>query len=125
MDTLLKKLTLYVNADIASQIEKESFMQFIEHLKSSKRIRFIYRGESNLYEQYNSGLENISVLSQHIFILGVKARVPMEEKLKKYDKNTFSISRNSSQKKRPPACTQRESTNIFIAASFFMAKDGK
>ena len=90
MDTLLKKLTLYVNADIASQTEKESFMQFIEHLKSSKRIRFIYRGESNLYEQYNSGLENISVLSQHIFILGVKARVSMEEKLKKYD-NIFEF----------------------------------
>ena len=90
MNTLLKRLNLHINDDIASQIEKESFMRFIKHLKSSKRIWFIYRGESNLYEQYNSGLENISVLSQHIFMLGVKAKISMKEKLIKYD-NIFEF----------------------------------
>lgn len=90
MDTFLKKLNLYVNADIASQAEKKSFMRFIEHLKSSKRVRFVYRGESNLHEQYNSGLENIYVLSQHIFILGEKGRIFFEEKHTRYN-NSFEF----------------------------------
>ena len=98
MDTLLKKLNLYVDADIASQAEKKGFMQFIERLKSSKGIRFVYRGESNLNEQYNSGLENISVLSQHIFILGEKGRFFLEDKLKKYDNSFEFIWKQFSQK---------------------------
>ena len=90
MDALLKELTLYINNSIASQIEEESFIRFVKQLKSSKKIQFIYRGESNLYEQYNSGIENISVLSQHIFILGEKGRLFVEDKLKKYD-NSFDF----------------------------------
>ena len=90
MDTLLKKTDLYVNDYIASQTERECFIQFVKQLKSSRKVRFIYRGESHLNEHYNSDLENISVLSQHIFMLGEKGRFFLVEKLTTYD-NSFEF----------------------------------
>lgn len=54
--------------------KKVKFLQFVKQLKSSGSARFIFRGLDNahLKKQYNAGVDNISVLAQHVFLIGNK-----------------------------------------------------
>ncbi len=74
MNKIIKGLNLYVNGKEASEEELNSLNNFICHLKSSRKVCFIYRGENNLSNHYNTSLGNISLLSQEIFLLGEKGR---------------------------------------------------
>ena len=56
MDKILKSLEIYLNDKKATQKEIDSFILFVKRLKSSRRVRFIYRGDSNIIEQYNQYL---------------------------------------------------------------------
>lgn len=49
------------------------FFSFIQKLISSKRVRFIYRGNSNIFTDYNISCENLPLLSRYIFCLGDKS----------------------------------------------------
>ena len=50
MDKILKSLEIYLDDNRATQTEIERFILFIQKLKSSRRVRFIYRGDSNIIE---------------------------------------------------------------------------
>lgn len=81
MDRLLKTLELYKDENQATEEEKESFLFFIQKLKSSRRVRFIYRGNSNIIEQYNTDTSNMPLLASRIFCLGDKGRYFFQNKL--------------------------------------------
>lgn len=90
IDALLKDLTLYIGDSAASKDEKECFLTIVNKLKSSRKVCFIYRGEENLREHYNVDLDNIPLLSHHIFMLGEKGLLFLKEKLKEQD-NSFQF----------------------------------
>lgn len=74
MDKIIRKLNLYINGKEISAEEQECFSSFLTHLKSSRKVCFIYRGENNLSNHYNTSLDNIPLLTQEIFLLGEKGR---------------------------------------------------
>lgn len=80
MEKMIKDLILYVDKKVANEDDKEHFCNFIHHLKSSKKVSFIFRGEDNLNDSYKTSVDNISKLSQELFILGEKGRTFFEEK---------------------------------------------
>lgn len=67
MDNIINSLELYINGNVAAQTEKENFLFFIEKLKSSRRIRFVYRGDSNIFEQYKIETGDLPLLAYYIF----------------------------------------------------------
>ena len=81
MDKIVKSLVLYLDDNRATQTEIERFILFIQKLKSSRRVRFIYRGDSNIIEQYNTDSRNLSLLAHYIFCLGDKGRYFFQSKL--------------------------------------------
>ena len=81
MDKILKYLEIYLDDNRATQTEIERFILFIQKLKSSRRVRFIYRGDSNIIEQYNTDSRNLSLLAHYIFCLGDKGRYFFQSKL--------------------------------------------
>lgn len=98
IEYILSKLTLYNGINIMDEIDKNLFYQFVKCLKSSRKIRFIYRGESNLNKHYDSDLSNIPVLTQHIFMVGEKGQMFLESHCKK-SSNTFEFLWNKFNKK--------------------------
>ena len=50
MDKILKSLEIYLDDKKATQTEIDRFILFIQKLKSSRRVRFIYRGDSNIID---------------------------------------------------------------------------
>lgn len=87
MENLLNSLELYKDGDEVTQTEKESFLFFIQKLKSSRRVRFVYRGDSNIFEQYNIEIGDLSLLAYYIFCLGDKGRYFLQNKL--VDRNSL------------------------------------
>lgn len=81
MDKILKSLELYLDEKKASQTEKERFILFVKRLKSSRCVRFIYRGDSNIIEQYKTDSSNLPSLAINIFCLGDKGRYFFQNKL--------------------------------------------
>ena len=81
MDKILKSLELYLDEKKASQTEIERFILFVKRLKSSRRVRFIYRGDSNIIEQYKIDSSNLPSLAINIFCLGDKGRYFFQNKL--------------------------------------------
>ena len=81
MDKILKSLEIYLDDKKATQTEIDSFILFVKRLKSSRRVRFIYRGDSNIIEQYNTDSRNLSLLAHYIFCLGDKGRYFFQSKL--------------------------------------------
>ena len=71
MDKILKSLELYLDDKIATQTEIDRFILFIQKLKSSRRVRFIYRGDSNIIEEYNTDSRNMSLLAHYIIKVGI------------------------------------------------------
>ena len=71
--------------------EKVKFIQFVKQLKSSGSARFIFRGLNNahLNEQYNAGVDNISVLAQHVFLIGNKGDLFFEYRYKSPRQNNI------------------------------------
>lgn len=90
MDKILKSLELYLDGSMATQTEIDRFVLFIQKLKSSRRVRFIYRGNSNIVEQYNIDTSDMPLLASRIFCLGDKGRYFFQNKL--VDRNSiFSL----------------------------------
>ena len=81
MDKLLKSLELYLDGCMATQTEIDRFVLFIQKLKSSRRVRFIYRGDSNITEQYKTDFRNLSLVAHYIFCLGDKGKYFFQNKL--------------------------------------------
>lgn len=81
MDKILKSLEIYLDDKKATQTEIDSFILFVKRLKSSRRVRFIYRGDSNIVEQYNTDSSNLLSLAIKIFCLGDKGRYFFKNKL--------------------------------------------
>ena len=81
MDKILKSLEIYLNDKKATQKEIDSFILFVKRLKSSKRVRFIYRGDSNIIKQYKTDSSNLPSLAIDIFCLGDKGRYFFKNKL--------------------------------------------
>lgn len=82
-------MKLYLNNREATTEESETFFAFIRHLKSSEKVRFVFRGQSNIHEIYNTPLDNTPVLSQLVFLLGEKGKLFFEGR-KQY-KNVFQF----------------------------------
>lgn len=72
MDKIIRTLELYYDGNKATQMQIENFLLFTHKLKSSRRVRFIYRGDSNIIEQYNVDTNNLPMLAHYIFCLGDK-----------------------------------------------------
>ncbi len=89
IEKILNGLTLYENNTKIKKEDQNKFFEFIRHLKSSRKVRFIYRGESNLNEQYGTDTRNISLLSQYVFMIGEKSRTFLENRCE-YD-NIFKF----------------------------------
>lgn len=81
MDKILESLKLYVDDNIAIQTEIDRFVLFIQKLKSSRHVRFIYRGDSNIFEQYKIEFGNLPLLAFYIFCLGDKGMCFFQNKL--------------------------------------------
>ena len=81
MDKIFKSLVICLNDKKATQKEIDSFILFVKRLKSSRRVRFIYRGDSNIIEQYNTDSSNLPLLAHYIFCLGDKGRYFFQSKL--------------------------------------------
>ena len=81
MNILPKQTEFYINNSKAHDLDITRFTQFVKNLKASRKVKFIYRGESNLYEYYNTNLNNIPLLCQHIFMLGEKGRILMAKQI--------------------------------------------
>lgn len=81
MDKILKSLELYLDDNKATQTEIDRIITFVKRLKSSRRVRFLYRGDSNIIEQYNVDSSNLSLLAHFIFCLGGKGRYFFQNKL--------------------------------------------
>lgn len=81
MDKILKSLELYLDDKKATQKEIDRFILFVKRLKSSRRVRFIYRGDSNIIEQYKIDSSNLPSLAINIFCLGDKGRYFFQNKL--------------------------------------------
>lgn len=78
MDKIIRKLNLYINSKEISAEEQECFSSFLNHLKSSRKVCFISRGDGNLEKHYGTSLDNIPLLIQNIFVLGEKGRSFLE-----------------------------------------------
>lgn len=90
MDKILESLKLYVDENIAIQTEIDRFVLFIQKLKSSRHVRFIYRGDSNIFEKYEIEFGNLPLLACYIFCLGDKGRYFFQNQL--VDRNSlFSL----------------------------------
>ena len=81
MDKIFQSLELYLDDKIATQTEIDRFILFIQKLKSSRRVRFIYRGDSNIIKQYKTDSSNLPLLAHYIFCLGDKGRFFFQNKL--------------------------------------------
>ena len=81
MDKILNSLEIYLEDKKATQTEIDRFILFIQKLKSSRRVRFLYRGDSNIIEQYNVDSSNLSLLAHYIFCLGGKGRYFFQNKI--------------------------------------------
>lgn len=90
IENILKELTFYIGDTTLDCTERTTFFQFVHHLVSSGKARFIYRGESNLNEQFNTDTTNIRLLSDYIFVIGEKGRRFLKDHNKKYD-NIFEF----------------------------------
>ena len=90
IDILLKDLTLHIGDSVASIDNKESFLALVKKLKYSRKVRFIYRGDENLHKHYNADLDNVPLLSQHIFMLGEKGNLFLTRKIEEYD-NVYKL----------------------------------
>ena len=90
MDNILNSLELYKDGDEVTQTEKERFLFFIQKLKSSRRVRFVYRGDSNIFEQYRIESGNLPLLAHYLFCLGDKGGYFFQNKI--VDRNSlFSL----------------------------------
>ena len=65
---MFKQFEFYVNDQSASQKEQQQFFSFIKSLKSSKRVRFVFRGNSNIIKYYDTDVDNMPLLSHYIFL---------------------------------------------------------
>lgn len=83
----LSSLQFYIDGNAATETEKDRFVLFRQKLKSSRRVRFVYRGDSNVFEQYKIDSGNLSLLAQYIFCLGDKGRYFFRNKL--VDRNSL------------------------------------
>ena len=90
MEKLLNSLELYLDGKAVTQTEKGHFLRFIRQLKSSRRARFIYRGDSNIFEQSNIEPANLALLAQSLFCLGNKAMYFFQKKFFERD-SIFSL----------------------------------
>ena len=90
MDKLLKSLELHLDDNRATQRTIDSFVLFIQKLKSSRRVRFIYRGNSNLVEYYKTNTENLPLLAHYLFCLADKGNYFYTNKTINID-NVFSL----------------------------------
>lgn len=70
-----------MNDQSASQKEQQQFFSFIKSLKSSKRVRFVFRGNSNIIKYYDTDVDNIPLLSHCIFCIGDKGCYFLQKKL--------------------------------------------
>lgn len=87
---MFKQFEFYVNDQSASQQEQQQFFSFIKSLKSSKRVRFVFRGNSNIFKYYNTDVDNIPLLSHYIFCIGDKGCYFLQKKLIDF-KEIFSV----------------------------------
>ncbi len=78
---MFKQFEFYVNDQSASQKEQQQFFSFIKSLKSSKRVRFVFRGNSNIIKYYDTDVDNIPLLSHCIFCIGDKGCYFLQKKL--------------------------------------------
>lgn len=81
MYNLLSSLDFYIDVNAATETEKDHFVLFIQKLKSSRRVRFVYRGDSNIFEQYKIEIGNLPLLACYIFCLGDKGRYFFQNRL--------------------------------------------
>ena len=79
-----------MNDEVASQELRQQFLSFINHLRLSRRVRFVFRGNSNILDYYNTEVNNIPLLSQYIFCIGDKGHYFLQKKLIDFD-NIFSF----------------------------------
>lgn len=78
---MFKQFEFYVNDQSASQKEQQQFFSFIKSLKSSKRVRFVFRGNSNIIKYYDTDVDNMPLLSHYIFCIGDKGCYFLQKKL--------------------------------------------
>ena len=78
---MFKQFEFYVNDQSASQKEQQQFFSFIKSLKSSKRVRFVFRGNSTIIKYYDTDVDNIPLLSHCIFCIGDKGCYFLQKKL--------------------------------------------
>lgn len=71
----LNNLELICNNNKLSEDKTTFFLNNIQKLISSRKIKFIYRGESHLKEIYNFDCSNIELLCNYIFCLGEKGKI--------------------------------------------------
>lgn len=81
---------LYNGSTELSSNDKEIFFHNLRKLRNSKKIYYIYRGQDNLKEQYNTDCSNIDLLCHYIFVLGEKGKHFIEERTKSYE-NVFEF----------------------------------
>lgn len=92
MDEILKSLELYNGANRLTQSEFNDLKLLIGKLKSSRRVRFIYRGDSNVFDQYKVDSKDVTLLAHYIFCLGAKSLCFFQNKY--VDRNSiFSLIR--------------------------------
>lgn len=85
-----KKLFSYDDVKLTND-EKQKFFAFIKKLKGSRKVRFIFRGENRLKDQYNVDCSNIRLLAQNIFIVGEKGKSFFNDRIKKKYQDIFQF----------------------------------
>ena len=87
---ILNKLKLYKNNQELLKNEKQKFFEFINRLKQSRKIQFIYRGDSKLREHYKVEVSDVTLLSHYIFAIGEKGYFFLKKHRKK-ETNQFQF----------------------------------
>ena len=90
LEQILNQFTLFIGDKVATKTEIDKFILFVKELKTSRRVHFIYRGNSDIFKNYGIGSENISLLTNYIFCLGDKGRYFLHDKISKAE-NIFSF----------------------------------
>lgn len=80
IEQLIKPLTLYNGRNPVTQKERNQFMSFIQKLKSTRKARFIYRGNSNVIEDYGTDIDDMPLLAEYLFCIGDKGRYFYDKK---------------------------------------------
>lgn len=89
MEKKSSKLSLYNKDHLLSQADENTFWEFFKNLKSSRKVRFIYRGTNKLKKQYNVETSNIPVLSSYIFMIGEKGKAFSDTHIREYNTLKF------------------------------------